>query len=285
MPAVVDTSNVTTARLSCLRGAGVRTVIRYYARDTRNPAKVVRGPEARAIASAGMKLGAVHEGRLGDRIAGFSEELGFADARHSRTYAFNEIQQPATTAIYFGVDFDASTAQVNNNIIPYFRGVGRAFAETNGLPTYRVGVYGSGRVCRALLTAGLAELAWLAQSTGWAGHAAFLNSRDWVLNQLMPQTLCSLDCDPDETNPQRPDFGDFVPGFGAQPSGDAMVVNASSGLRLRAGPGTQFDVIRVLPLGTRVMAGVRSDGWVMVDVNGDGTSDGFVFAAFLTPAA
>jgi hypothetical protein len=287
MPAVMDCSSVTTARLTCLSGAGVKTIIRYYARDTGNPAKVVRKAEAQAIAAAGMRLGVVQESRNGDKPSGFSKDLGFADGRHSRAYAHSEIGQPEGTAIYFGVDFDASANQITNLIVPYFRGVAEAFAEANGLPSYRVGAYGSGRTLRALLTAGLAEFAWLAQSTGWAGHAAFLASGDWALNQRASTTLCTIGIDPDDPNPARLDFGDFVPAsiaVGPVTGGIMMVVNASGGLRMRAGPGTEFDVIRLLPFGTRVTAGTASGSWIMVDLGGDGGSDGFVHSAFLKPA-
>jgi hypothetical protein len=288
MPTVIDCSSVTTNHLTCLRGAGVKTIIRYYARDTSNPAKVVKRAEAQAIATAGMRLGVVQESRNGDKPSGFSKAVGFEDGRHSRSYAHSEIDQPGGTAIYFGVDFDTTAAQVNSLIVPYFEGVAAAFAESNGLPTYRVGVYGSGRTLRAILNASLAEFFWLAQSTGWAGHDAFLASGDWALNQRGSTTLCGIGIDPDDTNPAHPDFGDFVPGAaaggGGGSGGSVMIVNASSGLRMRAGPGTNFDVVRVLPLGTRVTAGTVSGDFVMVDVNGDGSSDGFVHAAFLKPA-
>jgi hypothetical protein len=286
MPAVMDCSSVTTTRLTCLKNAGVKTIIRYYARDTGNPAKVVKRAEAQAIAAAGLRLGVVQESRNGDKPSGFSKDIGFADARHSRTYAHNEIGQPEGSAIYFGVDFDTSANQVNSLIIPYFRGVAEAFAEANGLPTYQVGAYGSGRTLRALLGAGLTEFAWLAQSTGWAGHAVFLASGDWALNQRASTTLCMIGIDPDDINPARPEFGDFVPGAavsggGSIAGGHVMIVNATGGLRMRAGPGTAFDVIRLLPFGTRVTTGSASGDWVMVDLDGDGGSDGFVHAAFL----
>jgi len=287
MPAVVDCSSVTTNHLSCLKSNGVQTIIRYYARDTGNPAKVVKRAEAQAIMSGGMRLGVVHEGRDGDKPSGFSKDIGFADARHSRSYAHSEIGQPQGSAIYFGVDFDASAAQVNNLIIPYFRGVAEAFTEPNGLPTYRVGVYGSGRTLRAMLSANLAELAWLAQSTGWNGHAAFLASNDWSLNQRAATSLCSVGIDPDETNPMHPDFGDFVVGAalgGGVIAGAQMIVNATGGLRLRSGPGTTFDVIGLLPFGTRVVAGKVTGDWTMVNRSGDGGSEGFVHSAFLKPS-
>ena len=64
-----------------------------------------------------------------------------------------------------------------------------------------------------------------------------------------------------------------------------MVV-ARGVLKLRGGPGTNFDSEKTLPAGTELNA-VDSDGqdpsWVRVDLEGDGLLDGYVFASFLAP--
>ena len=91
----------------------------------------------------------------------------------------------------------------------------QAFGERNGLPVYRVGVYGSGAVCQAVLDAGLAELAWLSCSSGWSGYKNFLASGRWNLRQYTPRLVAGLDADPNDANPQRGDIGDFVPGAAA----------------------------------------------------------------------
>jgi hypothetical protein len=64
-------------------------------------------------------------------------------------------------------------------------------------------------------------------------------------------------------------------------------VMARGGLKLRAGPGTTFDWERILPLGLQLRV-VRVDAgdaaWALVDLEGDGLVDGYVFAAFLAPS-
>ncbi len=60
-------------------------------------------------------------------------------------------------------------------------------------------------------------------------------------------------------------------------------VNARSGLRLRSGPGTNFDTIELLALGSIVFVGKRQGEWVEVDLQGDGVIDGFAFASYLVP--
>jgi hypothetical protein len=61
-----------------------------------------------------------------------------------------------------------------------------------------------------------------------------------------------------------------------------MYVNARSGLRLRAGPGTEFDSAQLLPFGYFVHTLKTVEGWTCIDLQGDGIADGFVSSAFLT---
>ncbi|MGY3434342.1 hypothetical protein ACVWWI_006318 [Bradyrhizobium sp. USDA 3686] len=64
------------------------------------------------------------------------------------------------------------------------------------------------------------------------------------------------------------------------------VVIARDGLKLRGGPGTNFDSEITLPAGTELNVVEKSrldPAWVRVDVQGDGLLDGYVFAAFLAP--
>lgn len=58
-------------------------------------------------------------------------------------------------------------------------------------------------------------------------------------------------------------------------------VMARDGLRLRSGPGLAHAVLRVLPFGTTLFCEREIDGWVAVDLEGDGAIDGFVSTAFL----
>jgi len=65
------------------------------------------------------------------------------------------------------------------------------------------------------------------------------------------------------------------------------VVVARDGLRLRGGPGANFEHISTLKFGTELtVTSFQGTGaeWALVDLEHDGQFDGFVFAAFLTPA-
>jgi uncharacterized protein YgiM (DUF1202 family) len=92
-----------------------------------------------------------------------------------------------------------------------------------------------------------------------------------------------------EVNPNRAGIGAFTvlddgPADGpAGQVGERYIVVARAGLRLREGPGTQFDVVGGLRHGQLVFVTSIADGWVRVDVEGDGLVDGFASAGFLEP--
>jgi len=277
---IIDTNHRTTASLTRLANAGVTAIIRYYARFTSQPEKRLTRAEAEAILDAGMSIGAVHQA-AGDRATAFSHDSGVADATSARNYGAKVIGQPEGSAIYFAVDFDATQADVNRRIVPYFRAVQMVMGSADQLPTYRVGAYGSGTVLKTLLDADLVDFTWLSQSLGFSGSRAFKASNRWTLFQHLPSKVGGLDVDVDELNPAMIDFGAFDR---LDPLTPPLVVKARSGLRLRAGPGTNFDVQQVLPFGTSVSVVSRSGDFAAVDLNGDGAIDGYVFAGYLGPA-
>lgn len=293
MATIIDVSSACGGKASALAAAGVRTIIRYYSRDTIRASKRLGADEARQLLAAGLRIGIVHEGRFGDKLENFDHASGLADAAYARTYAAASIGQPGGSAIYFAVDFDARPAQIREQIIPYFQGVADALAQATGEPDYNVGVYGSGATCKAVLDAGLARCAWLAQSTGWAGFTAFSKDPRLTLKQGMPVKIAGVDCDPDSSTDSAV-IGDFVLAQAAAPAPAAVAqallggdgprqrINARSGLRLRSGPGVEFDYSRVLPCNTLVFPLKRVGGWTGIDLQGDGVMDGFVSSAYLS---
>jgi lysozyme len=58
-------------------------------------------------------------------------------------------------------------------------------------------------------------------------------------------------------------------------------VNARSGLRMRAGAGTEFEISATLPLNTTLSIGKEIDNWVEVDLECDGVIDGWVYKTYL----
>jgi hypothetical protein len=280
---IIDTNHRTTPKLNSLAANGVTTIIRYYARFTQQPEKRLIRSEAEAILNTGMSIAVVHQA-AGDSAGAFSHDSGIADATHARNYGANMIGQPDGSAIYFGVDFDADQPDVNNRIVPYFQAVRSILQSSDQLPKYKVGVYGDGVTLKTLLDAGLVEFTWISQSTGFPGTKQFKQSNRWTLFQHLSSKIDGLDLDVDDLNPASSDFGAFARLDSLPVVTPRLVVKARGGLRLRAGPGTEFDVQKVLPFGTEVSVVSRSGDFAAVDLNGDGAIDGFAFAALLGEA-
>jgi len=282
---IIDTPYNTTSKISGLLSNGVKTVIRYYnfSNSQALPEKRLELAEAQALAGHGIQIAVVFQQRQ-SQVADFSEPKGRSAGRQAYRYAQDSINQPAGSGIYFGVDFDASSGEIASSIAPYFEGVRRAFLEeSGGTPEYKVGAYGSGLVCGSLAGSGLISLTWLAMSRGFQGTREALAAGEYHLAQRAPATtLCGIGVDFNDPNPERPDFGAFMLEAEAPvPAVDRYKVVARSGLRLREGPGTQFEIIGGLGFGQVVTVTSITDGWARVDVEGDGHIDGFASAGFL----
>jgi hypothetical protein len=205
MTPIIDTNNDVTAHLAALEADGISCVIRYISTYTAGE-KCVKPAEARAIAAAGLKLGLVFE------VWGGSDNFTHGDinaASGARDGAFAadwaaRVGAPAGTIIWLAVDNDASPAQIDKLIIPYFRAAKAALA-----PRWRAGIYGCGAACAAALDAGAADAAWLSNAMGWSGSRAFAASRRWRLLQHPEATLHGLSVDYDEAAGN--DYGAFVP--------------------------------------------------------------------------
>ena len=186
--------------IAAIRGANLDFVARYYRSPTSHWPSL-SASEAQLL-SAGLKIVAVWES-ASTHASYFSRLFGVNDS----TSAYHQAQtigQPAGSAIYFAVDYDASGTDIVGPINEYFRGIAAGFAAARGDgPGCKVGVYGSGAVCQALTRAGLADYTWLAVSSGWAESRTFTA---WNIKQ--GEALRSLSFDHD-SNEATDDYGGF----------------------------------------------------------------------------
>jgi hypothetical protein len=187
-----------------MKEIGIGTIIRYYDHEDETlPGKTLRKRERDVIVMNGLKMGVVFQHR-NNKFASFTALRGRQDADRSLALA-TENAQPIGSAIYFGVDGPWRTSNELASITAYFREV-NARMDGSG---YRVGVYGSGLVCDALLSNGLAELCWLASPTTWPGFSAFYETKRWKLAQL-PTTQCGgRSVDFNLTNGKQAEYGQF----------------------------------------------------------------------------
>ncbi|MBZ2207249.1 DUF1906 domain-containing protein [Massilia soli] len=207
MPALkgLDTAAELTRHASALRSQGYDFAMRYY---SHNAAKNLSLGEARALSAAGLLIGAVWE-TAATHASFFSRAQGVADGAAAFNMARATIGQPAGSAIYFAVDYDATEADLEGPVGDYFAGIKMAFAAAaDGLSPYGVGVYGSGLCCETLIDRQLASLGWLSQSASFAGSTAYADGARYNLIQKLPVraagTGLQLSYDPDASNPDRP---------------------------------------------------------------------------------
>lgn len=194
----VDSSSSCTAdSIACLKQNGITFVGRYYSRTTQIAGKKLTQAEARLLSNAGLEIVAVYEDGP-TSYSYFSAARGTADATGAMQQAA-AVGQPEGSAIYFTVDYDAAQNEIDGNITAYFTAIDETIADA-----YAVGVYGSGATCEAIIAAGLAEYAWLAQSTGWTGYSEFT---EWAIKQGPEKSVCGLNSDTDDAHG---DFGSFT---------------------------------------------------------------------------
>lgn len=188
----IDLASDTSPFLNQLRHGGIQFVARYY-RDPSSRLPRLTPTEAQHLSALGLNIVAVWES-YSDNPAYFSYARGYWDATKAALEAV-ATGQPAGTAIYFGVDFNAQGWQLAT-VEQYFRGIDAGMAAVGrGRPPYGIGVYGSGAVCRLIKGSGLAEFAWLANSTLWAGDRTY---RNWNIRQGTRFATLSFDHDADE---------------------------------------------------------------------------------------
>lgn len=202
-PAIIDCAVDTTPVNAELRSLGVETVFGYLD-PLGQTGKALTPTRARALASAGLRLGLVSEGWGDFAHNGISSSAGVRDAANALRWA-PLLGAPKGATIYFAVDVDATWGQIFVLVTPYFRAIKLALAGH-----YAVGVYGSGAVCETMLDAQLASAAWLSQSRGWLRSAEFSLSKRWTLQQGAAIKLAGIECDGNVLGAGAV-LGDFVP--------------------------------------------------------------------------
>jgi len=184
-----------------LKGSRIDFVARYY-RDPASRWPTLTQAEAKTLSAAGMRIVAVWESHS-HRPDYFSYASGYADGMSAYRQA-KGIAQPAGSAIYFAVDFNAQEPDIRGVVDPYFRGVLAGYkAASGGSPEYRIGAYGSGAVCAYLKRMRLVQYTWLSNSTAWNGYNGFT---DWDIRQGKRSSVVSFDHD---SNEARGEYGGF----------------------------------------------------------------------------
>ncbi len=184
--------------LNELKESRLDFVARYYrAPESRWPA--LSAGEAELLSSAGLKIVAIWESHSRKPVH-FAYSSGYDDATAAYSQA-RAVGQPAGSAIYFAVDYNAqSLAPIDE----YFRGIVAGLAAASGgISNYTIGVYGSGAVCDVVKGTGLAQYCWLSNSIAWTDSASY---ESWDIRQGDRFPELSFNHDSDEA---RDEYGAF----------------------------------------------------------------------------
>lgn len=204
----LSTNKTCTDIASCLKQNGIDFVARYYSRTTKNPEKNLTLEEAEALNKQGIALVTVYEDNPTSKDY-FSKDRGNRDGKSAYAYA-QDIKQPSQSAIYFAVDYDATSEDIEGPVKEYFQGVFDGLKDSaSSKPIYKIGVYGSGACCDYLRkNLNFVEFSWLSESTGW------LNSKTydkWNIKQSVPKnSICGFDKTQWDSNETQGNFGQFI---------------------------------------------------------------------------
>lgn len=186
--------------LNELKESPVDFVARYY-REPTSRWPTLNAAEARRVSALGKQIVAVWESHSATPSY-FSQAAGYNDALNAYRQA-KAVGQPAGSAIYFAVDFNARGSDLDA-VMQYFRGISAGMqAASAGRLDYKVGVYGSGSVCDAVKRAGLAQYSWLSNAMAWTGSLGYSG---WNIRQGSRLTNLSFNHD---LNEAKDEYGAF----------------------------------------------------------------------------
>jgi len=167
----------------CLFNAGKRFACRYVS-SPGGIDKDMSPTETRALTAAGIAIVTNYEDAIDSMLNGFAfgKEKALMSDEHARLCGM-----PSSKPIYFSVDFDASTSQLENQITDTFHGC----IDAIGLD--RVGAYGGLRTIKFLFDHNLIKWGW--QTFAWSG--GIWDSRAHVQQYNNAETLCGVSLDLD----------------------------------------------------------------------------------------
>lgn len=166
---------ITTSRANELKAKGYNIVGRYLTGTT---FKVLRDDEPQRIIDNGLYFFPIFQ-ESSTNVSYFTEERAILDAENA-VRAARKFGIPEGNVIYYAVDLDATEAQIENYILPYFSTLYQ-YADT----AYKIGVYGTRNVCTQVCEWGYAVTCFVSDmSTGYSGNMGFKMPSNWNFDQF-----------------------------------------------------------------------------------------------------
>lgn len=192
------------SNIVALKSQGLKAAILYISPIYPAGDKTAKKTAIDTIRAAGVDVGFVCEGWGGSNNFAHADINGPCGTRDGAMcgHWLDQLEAPAGTAAYPTVDNDASTAQIAQLCLPYFRGFRAALPQK-----YKMGAYGCGALLTALDAAQLLDYRWLSNALGWNGSRVYRDIGKWDILQGLSTKVLGIDIDPDQLNPARTDFG------------------------------------------------------------------------------
>lgn len=183
-------TKITASNIEVLKNNGFKYIGRYLSNvEGSTLDKEMSMTEIKTIFSNGIRLFPIYQ-KSANYIDYFTASKGKTDGET----AVNDIDKfylQFGTIVYFGVDFDATDAQITNNILPYFKALYESFMSKCG-GAYRVGVYGTRNLCTRVCNAGYACSSFVSDmSTGFSGNLGFVIPDNWAFDQFAEVSISS----------------------------------------------------------------------------------------------
>lgn len=179
-------TTITPQRGQALYNAGYRLVGRYLDEKLQEGDKgwldkVIKPGELQTIFDTGLRVFPISQ-YYGGAASEFTYARGELDGwnayQRARSFGFNR-----GTCIYFAVDYDAIGTEINQYIIPYFKGVRSKLSQYGNY--YQFGVYGSRNVCEQVSRNTGARWSFVSgMSWGFSGNLGYPLPRNWSINQI-----------------------------------------------------------------------------------------------------
>lgn len=194
-----DTSTrLTLDTAKALKAAGYTDVGRYLTNaKTGTFDKKLTKDEVTIIKEAGLKVFPIFQ-TYGGEASYFNKSQGKKDAEEALKAA-QDFGFPPYSTIYFAIDYDALMADINSNIIPYFRGINEVIGWN-----YKIGVYGPRAVCNRLYDNGLVKYSFVGDmSSGFTGNIGQIMPSNWAYEQFYETTECGIGIDKCIASPRK----------------------------------------------------------------------------------
>jgi hypothetical protein len=255
---VIDTPKKVTAAIAAnLKQNGVTSVGRYLAGRDPWLWKGLTADEAKTIQAAGLTLFSIFE-KGPTAVSYFTNAQAMKDAADAMNWAA-DVGQPANTAIYFTVDYDAQDKDFPA-ILAYFKTLRKY------LKGFKIGAYGKYDVLNYLHANNAADY-WF-QTIAWSGgkRCSFNNLYQFQCDK----TMCGIDVDYNNIEKDTADIGAWnqpkpvesvKPAASTSSSAKGIVKVVCDNLNVRKAPSTGAEIVETLANGGIFNFYDIKDGW------------------------